>query len=492
MGEIQDLLHDHLFEQAPIMVAVLNADFEIVEANGRFREVFGPWNGKRCYELLKQRDAPCERCMAAWTFEDGKVRACDDRLHMGGALTSHFVVRIAPLGSGTRPGPPYLVWIGSNVNEASSLQHENELLFERAPSYITVLDRDLEIVRANRKMRETFGRAWGSRCYQVYKRRDRPCRECPALMVFEDGQDHTSTQVGMSASGEETHYVVTASPLSREAGDPNGRVNFVIEMATDVTHLHDLEKEKLEAERMAAVGQTVAGLAHGIKNVLMGLEGGIYVMQSGLSKNETARVQRGMEMLSRNVEKISALVKNLLGFSKGRVPSVALVDPNAVAGEVLELFRETAGKSGIRLAGYLQPGIARAPLDAEGIHTCLSNLISNAIDACQTSEKPGCEVRLKTSEEDGVLVFEVADDGCGMDYEVKKKIFTTFFTTKGAGGTGLGLLLTRKIVQEHGGRILVESKEGQGTSFRILLPRERLPKPTGPGDDNGGSAAGPS
>jgi signal transduction histidine kinase len=107
----------------------------------------------------------------------------------------------------------------------------------------------------------------------------------------------------------------------------------------------------------------------------------------------------------------------------------------------------------------------------------LANLISNAIDACQMSEKPGCQVHLKTWEEDGVLIFEVTDDGCGMDYEVKQKIFTTFFTTKGEGGTGLGLLMTRKIVQEHGGRIEVDTRPGRGTTFRMLLPRGRLPQP---------------
>ncbi len=82
---------------------------------------------------------------------------------------------------------------------------------------------------------------------------------------------------------------------------------------------------------------------------------------------------------------------------------------------------------------------------------------------------------LTTSEAGGALIYEVADNGCGMDYEVKNRIFTTFFTTKGAGGTGLGLLTTRKIVQEHGGKILLESDPGQGTRFRIVLPRDRLP-----------------
>jgi signal transduction histidine kinase len=132
----------------------------------------------------------------------------------------------------------------------------------------------------------------------------------------------------------------------------------------------------------------------------------------------------------------------------------------------------------VELRGDLHPDLSPAPLDAEGMHTCLANLVSNAIDACQVSEKPDCRVTLRTFADSEALGFEVLDTGCGMDYEVKKKIFTTFFTTKGEGGTGLGLLLTRKIVQEHGGAILVDSEPGRGTRFAIRLPRARLPQPT--------------
>lgn len=492
LPEVRKLLSDHLFDLAPTMMAVLGPDFCIVDANAAFGTMLGPWEGRHCYELLKGLRAPCDRCQAAWTFADGKSRVCDDRLIVGKGITSHFVVRVAALAAEGITSNPYILWAASNVNEASSLQRENDILFERVPCYVTVLDRDLEVVRANRRMRDTFGKAWGKRCWEVYKRRDRPCRNCPARLVFEDGQEHTAEQIGVTTTGEEAHYIVTASPLSREGGSPDGKVNFVIEIATDVTHLRTVERDKLEAERLAAVGQTVAGLAHGIKNILMGVEGGIYVMESGMRKSQMGRVERGVQMLKRNVEKISSLVKNLLSFSKGRQLCVAMVDPNAPARETLELYVAMAKTAGVDLEGVLQEGLSPAPMDAEGIHTCLTNLVSNAIDACQASEKQDCKVVLKTSESEGALEYEVSDNGCGMDYEVKNKIFTTFFTTKGAGGTGLGLLTTRKIVQEHGGKILLESDQGKGTKFRIVLPRERLPMVTGigPGVDEGQKEGG--
>jgi signal transduction histidine kinase len=115
-----------------------------------------------------------------------------------------------------------------------------------------------------------------------------------------------------------------------------------------------------------------------------------------------------------------------------------------------------------------------ALLDPQGIEICVTNLISNAIDAAAMRPKRDGKVLLRTRDQDDELIFEVIDNGGGMDWEVKGKVFTTFFTTKGGKGTGLGLLTTHKVVQEHGGTIDVESTPGQGSTFRIRLSRQRL------------------
>ena len=132
-----------------------------------------------------------------------------------------------------------------------------------------------------------------------------------------------------------------------------------------------------------------------------------------------------------------------------------------------------------RLEVDLQPGLDEAALDQDAIHTCLSNLVSNAIDACMVAE-PTREfvVTLTSREEDGVLIYEVADNGLGMDYEISKKVFSKFFTTKGSDrGTGLGLLTTKRMIHQHGGQISFTSTEGEGSVFRIELPRASLPTP---------------
>jgi len=279
-----------------------------------------------------------------------------------------------------------------------------------------------------------------------------------------------SAQVGINQNGEETHYVVTTAPLIR---GPHG-IEHVIEIAADVTVMKKLEREKLDAERLAAVGQTVAGLAHTIKNMLMGLEGGMYMVDTGLRKGDDKRLNQGWDMLRRNFDKTVNLVKDFLSFAKGRLPNLKYVDPNLLAGDIVALYEDAASAQGVRLELEVQPGVVLVPLDPEGMEACLTNLISNGIDAASTREDKEARVVLRTRLSEETLIFEVEDNGCGLEGEVKQKVFTTFFTTKAGKGTGLGLLTTNKIVQEHGGVIEVESEPGAGAVFRIRLPRERL------------------
>jgi len=147
-----------------------------------------------------------------------------------------------------------------------------------------------------------------------------------------------------------------------------------------------------------------------------------------------------------------------------------------VAAKVAALFSEKAKHAGFDFQFRPQAGLAPAAMDEAGVHTCLSNLVSNAFDACDVSDKPHRQVTLSTREDQGVIVFEVEDNADGIDSEIRQKLFTNFFSTKGTGkGTGLGLLTTRRIVQDHGGSVSFDSAEGVGSAFRLEFPRGRLP-----------------
>ncbi len=463
-------IRNRMFHKVPFNVAVIDRDYNIVDANERFAEHFGEWRGKKCYAAYKKLKEPCAQCNSLKVFEDGKTRVIDEvGIDLHGRQT-HYVVHIAPLRRAPDDPIEYVLEMSSEVTETKRWQQEYQILFDRVPCYITVIDENYRIVRANESFRENFGDVIGQNCYKVYKRRNTKCPHCPAARTFKNGGVYNSTQHGIDKKGQDITYRVTTSPLTR-GGE---KVAHVIEISTDLTDIKKLEQDVIEAERLGAVGQTVAGLAHSIKNILMGLEGGKYIVSVGLQKDDKEMINQGWEMLERNFDKTTTLVKDFLSFSKGRLPELQMVNPNDLAREIVDLYRDTCAQSGIKLTADLVPTIKKAPLDPDGIHTCLTNLVSNAIDACQMGEQKGTEVMIRVREVRGKLVFEVADNGSGIDYEIKQKIFTTFFTTKGGMGTGLGLLTTRKIVQEHGGKIIVESKKGQGARFRMEFPRSRL------------------
>jgi signal transduction histidine kinase len=344
-------------------------------------------------------------------------------------------------------------------------------LFTEAPFGICVIDRTYRILAANPRFTSTWGPCLGRRCYSVYKRGRARCEQCGAAETFHDGEVRVREEEGLDREDRRHHYMVHILPVTDRAG----KVVAAVEISTDITELKRLEEEKLQAERLAALGQTAAGLAHGIKNIIMGLEGGLYVVGSGIQSRNDERIQRGWSMLEDNIERISSFAKEFLSFARGSKPRISVVDVNTVAAKVAGLFADRARADGIALRFEPQSDIASAPMDEAGLHTCLSNLVSNAIDACEVSDKPSPEVTLSTREQDGTIVFEVRDNARGIDSEIRQKIFTTFVSTKATGkGTGLGLLTTRRIVQDHGGSASFESTQDNGSVFRLSFPRSRL------------------
>jgi PAS domain S-box-containing protein len=241
----------------------------------------------------------------------------------------------------------------------------------------------------------------------------------------------------------------------------------------DLREIKRLEAELLQSERLAAVGQTVAGMAHCIKNILHGLKGGSYMIDVGLARDDREKLQSGWRMVQRNINRTSDLVLDLLSYSKEREPDYAPCDPNEVVREVCDLVRDEAVESGVALETEPDPAIGRVAMDSRMVHRCLLNLLSNAVDACAFDEDIGKRHRVvvrTASTPDRRIRFEVEDNGAGMSEEVQQCLFTSFFSTKGARGTGLGLLVTRKLIEAHRGTIEVASELGRGTRFTFYLP----------------------
>lgn len=270
-----------------------------------------------------------------------------------------------------------------------------------------------------------------------------------------------------------------SSNVLYENGEMVGSVNFF----QDLTEIKRLEKELVQSERLAAMGQTVSGLAHYIKNILIGLKGGSYVVDVGLKKDNTEKLKSGWETIKKNIEKTSELVQNLLTYSKERQPELQKCSPNAIIKDVVELVTDYAMEKAITVTADLDPRIGEVVVDPQTIHRSLLNLITNGIDACLDDEAADKDWKIEIRtylDQSSQLCIEVRDNGSGMDEKTQKKLFTPHFSSKGGKGTGLGLLVTRKLIEEHRGTIKVTSRLGQGSSFTIVLPSNAPPDPTEP------------
>lgn len=240
--------------------------------------------------------------------------------------------------------------------------------------------------------------------------------------------------------------------------------------------VRDKTQKLVEAERLAAVGQTVAGLSHAIKNITGGLKGGAFVLEKGLELGEQKYLMQGWEMIKGNVDKITNLSMDLLNYAKDIRPECRDCDPNQPLREVVALMRPRAKAHGINLSTQFDKDVGPCHFYPDLIHHSLLNLVTNALDACIAS--PGNKekrVMVRAIRRRGWGVeYQVEDTGCGMNADVKKKIFQRFFSTKGSGGTGIGLMITKKIIDEHNGVIEAESKEGSGSRFIIRIPNPKL------------------
>ena len=258
------------------------------------------------------------------------------------------------------------------------------------------------------------------------------------------------------------------------------RIEMRRQLRAYTENLEHLVKEKsrqlIEAERLAAVGETVAGLSHTIKNITGGLDGGLFVLGKGIELEDAAYVKQGWELVRGNVDRIKTLSLDLLNFAKSDRLEYRQVNPEQPARDVFDLMRSRAQDHGMDLILDTAAGLIPTQMDPEGIYQCLLNLVTNAIDACVDTE-PGDEAqRIILSvrpTEDGGICYQVADTCCGMDERTKARLFQRFFTTKGERGTGIGLMLTRTIVHRHNGTIDVTSQPGKGACFTINLPGQK-------------------
>ena len=234
--------------------------------------------------------------------------------------------------------------------------------------------------------------------------------------------------------------------------------------------------EHNRTRRLAAMGEAIAALSHSIKNILQGLRGGADAVELGIQRQDLAMTRQGWPILARNLDRILSLTMNMLAYSKERALDFEPYALGLLAGEVRDLLSTKAGHCGVEVELVVDPDEPPIPVDPDAIHQALLNLLDNAIEACPTT---GGRVIIRTAfnPEDGRASVTISDNGPGIASAAREGIFEPFTSSKGQRGTGLGLAVTRKLVQQHGGEVRVVEPELGGASLQVDLPSSRGDEP---------------
>ena len=281
-------------------------------------------------------------------------------------------------------------------------------------------------------------------------------------------------------------WVEVTATLHLADGTDGSRIDALVRDVSERRKLEDrgrdLSHQLLQAEKMAALGQTVSGVAHELNNPLATI---LTWAERLAARSVDADTRRGLETILSESERAAKIVRNLLTFARKRNTTRTLVDLNRIVRETLALRAYEQRVSNVTTLEALASGLPHVFADPHQVKQVLLNLIINAEQAMLTANGRGTLVaRTWYDDANEMVLIEINDDGPGVPEEVQTKIFEPFFTTKAVGkGTGLGLTVAYAIVQEHGGQLRVASTSESGASFFVSFPAAaaaRRPSPPAP------------
>jgi PAS domain S-box-containing protein len=463
-------LYQQYFEQMPCYLTVQDRDFKIIEANDRFAADFGNYEGRHCYQVYKQRSEKCEDCPVERTFRDGQRHGSEETIKCLDGKEVSVIVYTTPIHD-ENGEITAVMEMSTDITQIKYLQdqlRESQIryrrLFEESPCYISIQDEELNLIEANRRFREDFGDLLGCKCFDVYKHRTEECFPCAVQETFKDGEVHQSEEVVTTKSGRRVNTLVYSAPMRKE----EGKIKTVMEMSTDITQIRQLQSQ------LTSLGLLIGSISHGIKGLLNSLDGGVYLVNSGMKKDDQKRINQGWDMVQRNMSRIRSMVLDILYYAKDREPDWEPITAQEALEEATGIIETKAQDINIEIVREFDEESGIFEGDTKAVRSMLVNLLENSIDACRVDQKEidhQVHVRLKGMPDH--VEIEIEDNGTGMEQETKEKVFSLFFSSKGVEGTGLGLFISNKIALAHGGKIELESELGKGTKFTVSIPRKR-------------------
>ncbi|PKO15785.1 MAG: hypothetical protein CVU39_09685 [Chloroflexi bacterium HGW-Chloroflexi-10] len=340
-------------------------------------------------------------------------------------------------------------------------------LFDSIPASIYIIDRKYNLLAINMsrsdRAKNPPNKLVGRRCYEKLYNRADPCPGCRAMETFNNTRITTRINRQWIDDEQFIEWEITTYPIQN---DENYPVQVIL-LEQDVTEKRHLEANLIQSEKLAAVGQLAAGVAHEINNPLAAVIANAQLLLREIPKEDTDTIE-SLRMIEIAGTRASQVVKNLLGFARKEQFDFGHIDLNETIYNALSLVQHEVNSHPITIKLDLDNNLPRATASKDHLQGVWINLIMNAIDA---NDKEAGEIAITTLYQDNEFRILVTDNGKGISPEKLPRIFEPFYTTKAAGrGTGLGLSVCHRIIKQHGGTITAESKLNKGTKFTIILP----------------------
>jgi two-component system, NtrC family, sensor histidine kinase PilS len=341
------------------------------------------------------------------------------------------------------------------------LQAFKDLVFQSVGTGLIALDREHRVTAFNRAAEEitgvvapqAIGQAWSSLIGAAV-----PLEPIEAVIAASPRASTRHEAVLRRPDGTSVPVRMTFSALRSGEGERLG----LISACEDLSAIREMESRMRQADRLATVGRMAANIAHEIRNPLASLTGAIEVLTSPLTADDAR--ERLSQIVARESERLNHIIKNFLEYARPAPLSIATFDVAAAAEEVLLLLEHRARPGSLKVIREFAPSIPWA-VDAQQFRQILWNLCLNAVEAMPE----GGELRVSVAVRGPMLEVAASDTGDGIAAADVSHVFEPFFSTK-PEGTGLGLALVHRIVQDHGGEIDVRSSPGLGTTFTVTLP----------------------
>jgi two-component system, NtrC family, sensor kinase len=343
------------------------------------------------------------------------------------------------------------------------------LIIDSLPVGLYVVDREYRIQTWNRK-RETGTQGLrrdavvGRRVFDVLTRQPAEQLRADFDRIFSTGEIQQS-EIEVTAGAETRYYRLSKIPMRLDGDD----ISHVITIGEDITEWQRIQAQITQSDKLAAVGQLAAGVMHEINNPLATIGACVAAIQGALAAPALRPVAEYLDIIDKEVDRCSRIVSGLLDFSRPKGTSKGRVALNALVSDTLFLLKHHQRFRSVQLMQDLDPAEPATTGNLEQLIQVLMALMLNALDAMDEGGQLTVRTRKGVSRDE--VVLEVSDTGVGIPRADQQKIFEPFFTTKPPGrGTGLGLSICYGIVEDHRGRIELDSVPGRGSTFRIHLP----------------------